>query len=506
MPPFPFPTEITIRIFAFCLSEDDEPNKLAKTRIALLQVCRLWREFAIGTPQLWTNINLPFERENKGSRALIPPIALYIWLERSKRQPLTITLAFPQDLPWQLEVAYIRVILVFYGYWKNVTLSLTHGQSLEALGVHFDRVLALNNHRNVLPNLSQFAFDLRGGLGATNPFVHRPLWSVPLYRALCLSSNLQALTVTNWGTFETTTRPSPTPLTFARTLRILKIIQDYRNSEQAFPVYDLGGLSGFVGVCDNLASLTLRFSAMNIVQRSPPNPPLDLPKLQSLRIAAEDIETLAALASAFRAPNLTILSLGIDGGIETGASEILGPHFLRLLQDSAHTLQDLTLHVSGLFEEVAYRTALARLPVLSSLVIGRAYFLGDWADIFKFLTFNFDDQKPSFLGQNLVLERLVFEIATISPLDDVQPDDFKRFLIGLANMVRSRRLRAAQRHAMSIDRKPVRPLSVVGIGRNLVRLYTCSVPYADMPVVRKAWRSLEGFVDHELYDSIKWKE
>ncbi|EIM87093.1 uncharacterized protein STEHIDRAFT_156083 [Stereum hirsutum FP-91666 SS1] len=507
MPPFPFPTEITVRIFALSLPEDDKPTNLAQTRMSLVRVCRQWREIATGTPQLWTNISLPFAYV--GRRALrLEPSTLNTWLLWSNRQPLTITLAFPHDLPWQLELVYIQVITAFYEYWRSVRLSLAHRPAAEALGSHFQHALAPNrdNLRNVLPNLSQFTFDLRGGFGATNPLVYRVPWSVPLYNALCRSSNLQALTVANWGTFDITTPPSRAQLTFAPRLRILKIVQDYRKSQQALPAYHLEGLSGFVGVCDNLASLTLRFSTMNIVQHSPPKPPLDLPKLRSLRIAAEDIDTLATLASAFRVPNLTVLSLGIDGGIETGASDILGPHFLRLLQDSAHTLQDLTLHVSGLFEEVAYRKALARLPVLSSLVIGRAYFLDDWAEIFKFLTFNFDDQKPSFPEQNLVLERLVFEITTISPLNDAEPDDVKRFLIGLADMVHSRRPKAAQGHAMAIDRSPVRPLSVVGIGRNLVGLYTRSVPFADMPVVRKAWRSLESFVDRELYDSINWKE
>ncbi|EIM87099.1 uncharacterized protein STEHIDRAFT_156089 [Stereum hirsutum FP-91666 SS1] len=503
MPPFPFPAEITIRVFALSLPEDDEPFNLARTRMSLVRVCRVWREIATGTPQLWTNISLPFVYV--GRRALrLKPSTLYTWLLWSSRQPLTISLAVPPYDSAQLEEAYVQVITAFCGYWKNVTLLLTHGQAMEALCVHFDRALKLNNYHNVLPKLSQFVFDLRGGFGATNPYVHRDSRSVPVYDALSRSSNLQTLSVANWGALDTTTRPSLAPLTFAPTLRALKIVHDYHEMPQALLGYDLGGLLGLVGGCERLESLTLAFSNVNFVGHSV----LPLPKLKSLRILAADVDTLAALASSFHVPNLTTLSLGIESREhEEGAADILGPHFLRLLQDCAHTLQDLTLHVAGLFEEDANKRALASLPVLSSLVVGHIYFLDEWAEIFRLLKFDFNNRKPTFPEQNLVLQRLVFELDVVDPIPaDAYPEDIEDFLTSLADMVLSRRAEAIPRNAISIVRKPIRPLSVVGMGRTLVGLYTRSEPYAAMPVVGKAWRSLKSFVDCKLYDSLEWQE
>lgn len=191
--------------------------------------------------------------------------------------------------------------------------------------------------------------------------------------------------------------------------------------------------------------------------------------------------------------------------------DVFGPIIRRLLQECGPTLRDLTLHVDYIFADDINREMLASLPVLSSLTIGAVCSLVDWSNIFTLLTYDFGAQGRSFPLQNTLLERFVFEL-DLDPdttSEGYPPEVINGFLISLAKMVCSRRAEALTRNLESIlGGTPVRSLSVVGMGRNLVDMYTrsesCRIPDSE---VRKLWDSLAKFVDCRPFSSsLVWQE
>ncbi|KDR86002.1 hypothetical protein GALMADRAFT_274739 [Galerina marginata CBS 339.88] len=92
-----FPTEITQLIFFFCLPdltrEDlDEDNRVQMKRTAaplvLGHICRIWREIAWGTPELWHKLTLYMFPRNQALQAWM----VANWLDRTAQFPLDITI------------------------------------------------------------------------------------------------------------------------------------------------------------------------------------------------------------------------------------------------------------------------------------------------------------------------------------------------------------------------------------------------------------------------------
>ncbi|KAJ7608209.1 hypothetical protein FB45DRAFT_1067583 [Roridomyces roridus] len=69
-PVLSLPPEITAEIFVFSLPASPELRGLAglSSPSLFLQLCRLWRDIALGTPALWSSINVDLEKSNDARR------------------------------------------------------------------------------------------------------------------------------------------------------------------------------------------------------------------------------------------------------------------------------------------------------------------------------------------------------------------------------------------------------------------------------------------------------
>lgn len=495
-----------MHIFTLCLPEGDKPLDLTLARMSLIRVCRAWRTIAIDTPQLWTDIRLP-----PNDSRLLQPSTLRTWLRWSHGRPLT--LALRADCSVQLETEFVRVFVEFCAQWRDVSFMLLHEKSANTLGDSLRPQLENNDDRNILPILCEFTFDLRDGFGMDGTVNVRRPWSVSLHHALSVSSNLQTLSIGNWGSIVWMSGPPFTPPTFVSALHHLKIIEEHRPKDHTRhnrPEYNLGNLFRFLHGCANLVSLTLVFDFGELVHPPPPNTVVHLVRLQKLKILTVGVEALAAFVSPLHVPNVSTLTLDLLQTPGSDAMDIFGSIIRRLLQDCGPTLRDLTLHVDHIFADDINREMLASLPVLSSLTIGAACSLVDWSNIFTLLTYDFGARERSFPLQNTLLEHFVFELE-LGPdhmmSEDYPPEVVNGFLISLAKMVCSRRAEALPRNLESIvGGMPVRVLSVVGMGRNLVDMYTRSES-CRIPGVRVLWDLLAKFVDCRPFSSsLVWQE
>jgi hypothetical protein len=102
------PTEILAQIFLYCLPEDTflTPTP-ALAPVLLTQICRRWREIAIGLPSLWCMVQLVGD-DDWYRRAFFYDM----WLKRSRGCPLSLTLQCFADLsePQSLLQEYIPQI------------------------------------------------------------------------------------------------------------------------------------------------------------------------------------------------------------------------------------------------------------------------------------------------------------------------------------------------------------------------------------------------------------
>ncbi|KAF9028358.1 hypothetical protein BDZ89DRAFT_1160360 [Hymenopellis radicata] len=137
-----FPLEIWQEIYMYCLPDDRNtaPHSF-QAPLLFLSVSKAWHALALSTPRLWAV--LPIEIWSGKS---YPPLAIVeLWLERSRRVPLTFSLC--QMTGWGdddiLASKLIHKLMKHLDRWADVTLKLDCAMS----------VRALTKHRNVAPRL-----------------------------------------------------------------------------------------------------------------------------------------------------------------------------------------------------------------------------------------------------------------------------------------------------------------------------------------------------------------
>ncbi|KAJ7172875.1 hypothetical protein C8R43DRAFT_1119708 [Mycena crocata] len=118
------PPEIEAKIFHHCLPFSPIPLT-NEAPLLLVQVCKHWRELALSTPELWTEICLS-GRSFKGISLLLP-----LWLSRARGRPLSIEFDW-KDTDWDaVSIAICDAIQPFTyqleRLWICVTVEhLTH--------------------------------------------------------------------------------------------------------------------------------------------------------------------------------------------------------------------------------------------------------------------------------------------------------------------------------------------------------------------------------------------
>ncbi|KAK7020384.1 F-box domain-containing protein [Favolaschia claudopus] len=159
-PALPLPFELISLIFIFCLPlhrrVSPHPHK---SPLNLANVCRQWREVALGIPELWTSMFLQVDEPFYGVADLFdssfdkqhPFVALMsLWFARTSGRPLSISLSCTRDscLPKGL----LDVMAVYCGQWGRIELVVSE-----------DDFLAFNNITGPFPCLSSLTVRITDG-------------------------------------------------------------------------------------------------------------------------------------------------------------------------------------------------------------------------------------------------------------------------------------------------------------------------------------------------------
>ncbi|KAJ7128669.1 hypothetical protein C8R44DRAFT_94713 [Mycena epipterygia] len=118
-PVLTLPNEIISEIFLQSLSRDDKTPWAPKSPLFLGHICRKWREIALSTPWLWSDIDLPLGPSATHENRLR---LLETWLTRSRDCPLSISIA-----DYCLERSFsahkfVDAILPHSKRWQEITL------------------------------------------------------------------------------------------------------------------------------------------------------------------------------------------------------------------------------------------------------------------------------------------------------------------------------------------------------------------------------------------------
>ncbi|KAG7085968.1 hypothetical protein E1B28_003493 [Marasmius oreades] len=168
------PVEVWRTIFLLACSKDgyfltiDPPNRQARHRTALLQVCSRWRSIVIGCPEIWSaiNVNLLGERYiSMGDRMLVET-----FLANGAASPLTLHVTVRSAQHWAKNSL---------ATWELLT---RHFPRCEWLSLKLDDYTILSRYQGphfTFHSLSSFYFD-----AALIPSSHPMDWDSPFWRAL----------------------------------------------------------------------------------------------------------------------------------------------------------------------------------------------------------------------------------------------------------------------------------------------------------------------------------
>ncbi|KAJ7148926.1 hypothetical protein C8R43DRAFT_1007669 [Mycena crocata] len=122
------PNELLSTIFISAIEQHchDESNPFTTSPTTISHICRRWRQVALSTGSLWTNIVLTFPTSNEQLTRTLT------WLGRSKTYPLDILMDFrDQEWDWEEDThgfrwedmeAVLRLLLPFSPRWRTIEL------------------------------------------------------------------------------------------------------------------------------------------------------------------------------------------------------------------------------------------------------------------------------------------------------------------------------------------------------------------------------------------------
>lgn len=178
------PREIWEQIFILCI--DETPSISARSSsLSLGAVSRLWREVAINTRYLWSNIRIPISGSDIGRDQERADI-IELWLSRSRGLPLSVSVVVNNGTPGATDMTVTTVLaalIKFFESWESIHLEIPFD--------YLSSTLLTTLKTKDLPILrSVFIFPLRGTLTWraphwTNPDAQTiPAWSI--FKAPCL--------------------------------------------------------------------------------------------------------------------------------------------------------------------------------------------------------------------------------------------------------------------------------------------------------------------------------
>ncbi|KAF8650055.1 hypothetical protein AX16_005445 [Volvariella volvacea WC 439] len=137
------PHDVLREIFLHCLPTDHfSPIKTSEAPLLLGRVCGAWREVAMGTPQLWASIHIPYDnqfRRTFHAKAVLNKTwerrlaGISSWLSRSGALPLSISFHYHSDTwissedPWIADPpcmsSLLDLLFSFKSRWRHVRIS-----------------------------------------------------------------------------------------------------------------------------------------------------------------------------------------------------------------------------------------------------------------------------------------------------------------------------------------------------------------------------------------------
>ncbi|ETW77386.1 hypothetical protein HETIRDRAFT_388921 [Heterobasidion irregulare TC 32-1] len=382
------PTEIIAKIFVHCLPRlFDATDELASFKLRnaptlLTTVCKRWRDIALDTPQLWSNIYIGTPQEAFTSSA---KQTLGSWLARSAHFPLTITI-YAMGIGDYIEACFDMLVAHAHRWACVIVLDAT--VALNLLSRHPDRQQSI---------LSRFLFEQ-----CVKDI--KPSEIDSLSDLLCHAPRLR----------EVVMRFTSTQWTLPWTNLTHLSLRPYHPASIPDTV-------DMLSRCSNLTSLHLNFadSRIDLVwdTKDAVFPPLVMHHLQFLMIKTHVRGVCQLLLDAFEFRELQHLLIHVL--IDFRRSEIFvpppWPALRRVLSHSTHSMEIFDLHLFDWKCDDDLADILATLPNLTSI---STCLVSDV--LMDRLTLKFSPDGRLISGQNLKLREL--EIGQ-KYNDDIWKDD-----------------------------------------------------------------------------------
>jgi len=127
------PPELLGEIFRYCLPQNYHEKGAHKAVMLPSHVCKHWRDVALSTPTLWTNVVLHVTNETFESRAAL----VTTWFARSGGLPLSFTLSGRENL-----LPILAFLLQYCNRWQYINLCVPSEtlRCLEAAKGHLQRL------------------------------------------------------------------------------------------------------------------------------------------------------------------------------------------------------------------------------------------------------------------------------------------------------------------------------------------------------------------------------
>ncbi|KAK7002337.1 hypothetical protein R3P38DRAFT_3042425 [Favolaschia claudopus] len=123
------PLEMSSSILRNCLPPREEAYSTLSAPLQFLNICTLWTEIALGTPELWTNLNVTIPSE------ITSDFLQYFntWLKRGKETPLYLALSGPGNPDAQL----LRTLTARAHHLRELEMESPRYLELFTLGTEF---------------------------------------------------------------------------------------------------------------------------------------------------------------------------------------------------------------------------------------------------------------------------------------------------------------------------------------------------------------------------------
>lgn len=371
------PHEVWADIFTKHMHDRDEPGELYDPKhapVLFTLVCRKWRDTALSTAKLWTNLWLPRPpRELKAFQLYVN--AVKGWLKCSQTLPIHIQARNLEVISTSSSQSYISALLEHAYRWESVYIYF--GEQDPSLSV-FDGISETS-----FPLLR--SFEIRDSCGPVSHSLTRALKAAPNLRIVSLGhAILDDSWILPWSNL---------------TSLVLSIRAGSEKVEQRL---DLEFFVFAMSACTRLRSLRLNFSfgywvvgESDIVLASQS---ATVPSLESLVLEMDLTSITPLFAKALILPNLKALTFH-------AYDDLWGydcwERFVEFVQHFSSTLEDLSLYKMPLVEEQLVEL-LTKFPRLARLRLSATKYLASWDMVFCYLG---SQMCPNILLEELIIDR-----------------------------------------------------------------------------------------------------